>query len=91
MRTTAPDHYQDVRLLSLTCPNIEWTPGDVLLVRPHNLSDRVNELFSLLAEYNLDFNADTVVQLREIDAGSYIKNKKFNFLTIQIEGIFYCS
>lgn len=68
-RTTANDHFQDVRLIKLSCPNIKWEPGDVFVVRPHNSSERVDELFALLAEYNFDFNENTIIRLYEFDSG----------------------
>lgn len=39
------------------------------MVRPQNSSDRVDDLFALLAEHSFDFNANTVVSLREFDSG----------------------
>lgn len=65
-RTTAEDHFQDVRLLRLgnnggDMPS--WQPGDVLDVQPHNSCERVEEFFELLKEHKLDFNANTLVEV----------------------------
>lgn len=65
-RTTAEDHFQDVRLLRLGSNGSElptWQPGDVIDVQPHNSSERVDEFFDLLKEHNLNFNANTVVEV----------------------------
>lgn len=65
-RTTAEDHFQDVRLLRLGSNGSEmptWQPGDVIDVQPHNSSERVDEFFDLLKEHNLAFDANTVVEV----------------------------
>lgn len=68
-RTTSENHFQDVRLISFSCNDITWTPGDVLVLRPQNSPEQVNELFMLLAEHGFDFNADTIVTIKEFDSG----------------------
>ncbi|KAH8397387.1 hypothetical protein KR222_001544 [Zaprionus bogoriensis] len=65
-RTTAEDHFQDVRLLRLGSSAGElpcWQPGDVLDVQPHNSSENVREFFELLQEHNLDFDASTRLEV----------------------------
>lgn len=71
-RTTSDEHFQDVRLISLTCDNVDWQPGDVLVVRPQNSADHVNELFAIFEEHGFDFGASTMIQLKEFDAGKRI-------------------
>ncbi|XP_034483371.1 NADPH-dependent diflavin oxidoreductase 1 [Drosophila innubila] len=66
VRTTAEDHFQDVHFLQLSgnnCETITWQPGDVLEVQPQNSSESIQELFDLLKEHNLEFNASTVVEV----------------------------
>lgn len=72
-RTTSVDHFQDVRLISMSCENVRWQPGDVLVVRPQNSDDQVDALFSIFDEHNFEFNASTMVQLREFDSGDNSK------------------
>lgn len=65
-RTTAEDHFQDVRLLRLGNNGSDmpsWQPGEVLDVQPHNSRERVEEFFELLKEHRLDFNANTLVEV----------------------------
>lgn len=68
-RTTAETHFQDVRLISFKCDNLKWEPGDVLVIRPENSIEQIDELFAILKEHNFNFGAETVVQLTEIDSG----------------------
>ncbi|XP_031633473.1 NADPH-dependent diflavin oxidoreductase 1 [Contarinia nasturtii] len=67
-RTTAEEHFQDVRLISFKSDLLNWQPGDVLVVRPNNSDEQVDELFDIFNEHNFEFGADTIVQLHEIDA-----------------------
>lgn len=69
MRTTAEHHFQDVRLISFKSDHVHWRPGDVLVVRPKNSVEQVNELFDIFQEHGFELSADTAVQLREIDKG----------------------
>ncbi|XP_055617108.1 NADPH-dependent diflavin oxidoreductase 1 [Toxorhynchites rutilus septentrionalis] len=67
-RTTSVDHFQDVRLITFPKKNVDWTPGDVVYVRPHNSQEDVDKLFELFHEHNLKFYKDTVVLVQEIDS-----------------------
>ncbi|XP_039288461.1 NADPH-dependent diflavin oxidoreductase 1 isoform X2 [Nilaparvata lugens] len=49
-RTTALDHFQDVRLIKLHCPGVDYKPGDVAVIRPHNFDSSVDRLIKLLSE-----------------------------------------
>ncbi|XP_017861314.1 PREDICTED: NADPH-dependent diflavin oxidoreductase 1 [Drosophila arizonae] len=64
-RTTAADHFQDVRLLRLerSTEAISWQPGDVLEVQPQNSCELVKDFFDLLKEHQLQFDASTVVEV----------------------------
>lgn len=77
-RLTAENHYQDVRLISFKSDQLNWQPGDILVIRPQNSDEQINELFDIFNEHGFDFNADTIVQLTEIDAGKqkYSKYEK---------------
>lgn len=88
-RITAENHFQDVRLLSLSCPTVSWSPGDVFVVRPWNRTERVDELFALLTEHSLDFGANTVVRLNEFNSGTItIQTKHTYFFLLSIRTIF---
>lgn len=52
---------------------MNWRPGDVLIVRPKNSDEQINELFHIFQEHGFNFGPDTLVQLSEIDMG---KNNK---------------
>ncbi|XP_064542258.1 NADPH-dependent diflavin oxidoreductase 1 [Drosophila montana] len=68
-RTTAEDHFQDVRLLRLNSGQTPtWQPGDVLEVQPQNSREHIQEFFDLLKEHQLDFNASTVVEVSSAHA-----------------------
>lgn len=63
-RTTALDHFQDVRLLKFDFPNsVHWSPGDILQVQPCNSQAKVNDFFAWAKEYKLDFDRNTTVQI----------------------------
>ncbi|VVC36307.1 Riboflavin synthase-like beta-barrel,Flavoprotein pyridine nucleotide cytochrome [Cinara cedri] len=51
-KTTAENHFQDVRLLKFECTdqNVKYFPGDVLMVRPVNSEKSVNNFFDLFKE-----------------------------------------
>ncbi|XP_065078561.1 NADPH-dependent diflavin oxidoreductase 1 [Ochlerotatus camptorhynchus] len=67
-RTTAEDHFQDVRFITFTKKAVDWKPGDVVYVRPHNSPEDVDQLFELFQEHNLGLHKDTVVLVEEIDS-----------------------
>lgn len=48
---------------------MNWQPGDILVVRPKNSDDQVKELFDIFNEHGFHFDANTIVQIKEIDAG----------------------
>lgn len=64
-RTTAENHFQDVRFLKLECQagDLSWEPGDVLDVQPQSSDEAVREFFELIREHNLNFDEDTVVEV----------------------------
>ncbi|KDR16972.1 NADPH-dependent diflavin oxidoreductase 1 [Zootermopsis nevadensis] len=68
-RTTAPLHLQDVRLIHLSAPKLQYSPGDVLMVCPHNASEKVDQFFSLLScGSDGRLGPDTVIHVKEKDS-----------------------
>uniref|UniRef100_A0A2M4CSH7 NADPH-dependent diflavin oxidoreductase 1 n=1 Tax=Anopheles darlingi TaxID=43151 RepID=A0A2M4CSH7_ANODA len=68
-RTTAPDHFQDVRLITFERnPSVGWSPGDVLYVRPRNSPDNLDRLFELFQEHGINLQRDTVIEVKAIDS-----------------------
>lgn len=79
VRTTAEDHFQDVRLLTLDADCAKWNPGDIFCVRPRNLVDRVNRLFEIFEEHSVPIFPEMMVSLSEIDSGKWFQIiKTFN-------------
>jgi hypothetical protein len=59
---------QDVRLIQLSTPEVQYSPGDVLMVCPHNAPEKVDQLFSLLSVgSDRRLCPDTVIQVTEGD------------------------
>lgn len=60
-RITAPKHWQDVRLISLTVPeSLSYAPGDMIAVTPKNFASDVDVLIETMGWQE---QADTVVTL----------------------------
>lgn len=47
-RLTPEDHWQDVRLFEFSTPLIDYQPGDVLSIYPHNSASAVDKLIQLM-------------------------------------------
>jgi len=47
-RFTPEDHWQDVRLFEFSTPRMDYHPGDVLTIFPHNTSSSVDKLIALM-------------------------------------------
>lgn len=71
-RTTSPDHFQDVRLISFCRCNLNWNAGDVAYVRPTNSEENVEKLFEIFDEHGLDVHPSDCVMLDQIDEGEFI-------------------
>lgn len=71
-RTTTEDHFQDVRLIKLEAKELNWSPGDVACIRAQNSDETVRKLFELFAEHQLGLHPDTVIEIKEFDAGKEI-------------------
>lgn len=64
-RTTAKDHFQDVRLIKFKVSDVDYQPGDVLYLRPKNTEKQVEKFFQVLQENNVKINPDTIVNITE--------------------------
>lgn len=66
-RITASDHFQDVRLVRLQC-NLPYNPGDVVMIRPRNRVEAVDQLISMLTEmYGINESTILFVTERDVD------------------------
>ncbi|KAJ6637955.1 NADPH-dependent diflavin oxidoreductase 1 [Pseudolycoriella hygida] len=68
VRITSENHFQDVRLISFNSKHVQWSPGDVFVVRPFNSEEKVQDLFNLFSEHNLQLYPETLIQCHQIDA-----------------------
>ncbi|XP_069679042.1 NADPH-dependent diflavin oxidoreductase 1 [Periplaneta americana] len=84
-RTTAPLHFQDVRLIQLSAPELQYYPGDVLMVCPHNASERVDEFFELLSHGSDERlkDPDAVIQVTQKDADAPVPQALQHPLTLR--------
>ncbi|KAI4461603.1 nitric oxide synthase-related [Holotrichia oblita] len=62
-RTTAPSHFQDVRLIKFQTNGETYGPGDVLCLRPKNLPLQVREFQRVLEENGIDIKPNTVFNI----------------------------
>ena len=47
-RLTPDDHWQDVRLFEFSTPLVDYQPGDVLTIFPHNTASAVDKLIQIM-------------------------------------------
>ncbi|XP_028128988.1 NADPH-dependent diflavin oxidoreductase 1 isoform X1 [Diabrotica virgifera virgifera] len=66
-RLTSSDHFQDVRLIKLKCPNQKYNPGDVVSLRPRNLDWKIEEFRQVLSSNGVDIPPETIINIREKD------------------------
>lgn len=64
-RTTAEDHFQDVRLIKLKTPGVEYSPGDVFYIRPKNSEEQVQKFFKVLSDNDVNLDPDSVIRVSE--------------------------
>ena len=64
-RITAEDHFQDVRLIKLKTPGVEYFPGDVLHLRPKNSEEQVNKFFKVLNDNNVFLDPNLMIHVSE--------------------------
>ncbi|KAK0099209.1 hypothetical protein PV326_000046 [Microctonus aethiopoides] len=65
IRTTAEDHFQDVRLIKFHIENINYKPGDLLYVRPRNSPKQIQNFFDLLKEHDIPLYPETIISITE--------------------------
>lgn len=65
IRTTAQDHFQDVRLIKFRSDNINYQPGDIVYVRPKNSQKQIEKFFNILNDNNVQLNPDMLIQVTE--------------------------
>lgn len=65
IRTTAQDHFQDVRLIKFRSDNINYQPGDIVYVRPKNSQKQIEKFFNVLNDNNVQLNPDMLIQVTE--------------------------
>lgn len=64
-RTTAEDHFQDVRLIKFISDNVNYEPGDIVYVRPKNSKEQVDRFFTVLKDNNVQLDPDTLIRVTE--------------------------
>uniref|UniRef100_A0A182US59 NADPH-dependent diflavin oxidoreductase 1 n=1 Tax=Anopheles merus TaxID=30066 RepID=A0A182US59_ANOME len=67
-RTTAAEHFQDVRMITFEKKAVPWCSGDVLYVRPHNSKESVDQLFEIFHQHEFGLDKQTCVQVKAIDS-----------------------
>lgn len=65
IRTTSIDHFQDVRLIKFKAPNVTYSPGDVLYIRPKNSEAQVEKFFTVLIDHGVKIHPNMVVKVSE--------------------------
>lgn len=65
VRTTAEDHFQDVRLIKFRSDNINYQPGDIVYVRPKNSQEQIEKFFDVLNDNNVQLTPDMLIQVTE--------------------------
>ncbi|KAK5644412.1 hypothetical protein RI129_005712 [Pyrocoelia pectoralis] len=62
-RTTDESHFQDVRLIKLQTEGQSYIPGDVVVIRPRNSKELVNDFQELLKSHSIDIPPNTIFQI----------------------------
>ncbi|XP_043268073.1 NADPH-dependent diflavin oxidoreductase 1 [Venturia canescens] len=65
IRTTSEDHFQDVRLIKFHCNNVNYSPGDILYVKPRNSPKQVANFFNLLMHHGIALGPETLISVKE--------------------------
>ncbi|CAB0028122.1 unnamed protein product [Trichogramma brassicae] len=65
IRTTTPDHFQDVRLIKFKVPEMNYSPGDVLYIKAKNSDEQVDKFFNVLKNNGVDIDPDVVLHIEE--------------------------
>lgn len=65
VRTTAENHFQDVRLIKFQARESNYTPGDALYLRPKNSMKQVKKFFAVLNDNGVQVHPNTIVRVSE--------------------------
>ncbi|XP_056647644.1 NADPH-dependent diflavin oxidoreductase 1 isoform X1 [Diorhabda sublineata] len=66
-RITASNHFQDVRLIKLKCENQQYSPGDVVVLRPRNLKWKIQEFYDVLTTNGVKITPETKITVEQND------------------------
>ncbi|KAJ8937008.1 hypothetical protein NQ314_012090 [Rhamnusium bicolor] len=66
-RETDPEHFQDVRLLKLKTDGQDYVPGDLIVLRPRNLSWQVEEFKEVLSSNGVSIVPETNLNITQND------------------------
>ncbi|XP_066258161.1 NADPH-dependent diflavin oxidoreductase 1 isoform X1 [Euwallacea similis] len=64
---THKTHFQDVRLIKFKTNGQKYAPGDLLVLRPKNLSWKILEFKNILTKNGVNIKDETVINLKEND------------------------
>jgi sulfite reductase alpha subunit-like flavoprotein len=65
IRTTATDHFQDVRLIKFKVSKINYVPGDIIYIKAKNSDEQVNKFFNVLNKNGVKIYPDMIIQVSE--------------------------
>ncbi|XP_031786787.1 NADPH-dependent diflavin oxidoreductase 1 isoform X8 [Nasonia vitripennis] len=65
IRTTASDHFQDVRLIKFKVPEVDYSPGDIVYIKAKNSDEQVDKFFDVLNKNGVDVHPDMLIQVSE--------------------------
>lgn len=66
-RTTDSSHFQDVRLIKLrTESDVFYKPGDVVVLRPRNSDEAIEEFQKILSDNNVNISQNTIFQVAQL-------------------------
>lgn len=76
-RVTAPDHFQDVRHITITAENLKYVPGDTIALYPSNDDESVEQLIQLQPHWIpfVDKPLEILGRLPHIEGGFIDKNR----------------
>ncbi|XP_020707937.2 NADPH-dependent diflavin oxidoreductase 1 isoform X2 [Athalia rosae] len=60
-RTSAIDHFQDVRLIEFQVEDVEYSPGDIIYLRPKNSAEKVDQFFEVLKNNKVSLYRDMII------------------------------
>ncbi|KAK9881165.1 hypothetical protein WA026_014513 [Henosepilachna vigintioctopunctata] len=66
-RITDSSHFQEVRLIKLKTTGQSYCPGDIVVLRPKNLSWQINEFQQVLSSNGVNIPNDLILSVKEKD------------------------